>query len=244
MGCGASTAVHQEPTLAGLAAASGLSADRLLHMRPDNLKALADAKGFDAAAQIMIVDEVDQTHRNIAVGEVNAVAQPHEEDRPSSQDSKSDPMASKKAAGEEEVRLPTVPGGSLQKLAEESGVNERQLLQHDAGELISLCAKHEVDVGAFMGEWSQRKEAAAWSQRMFRRIDRDNNGKLTRDELEYALEWLDTGGQLSVARLLEHMDVDGDGNVDETEWADTLDSCEGLAEALHAGEARDKQRHQ
>jgi hypothetical protein len=157
--------------------------------------------------------------------------------------------------GGEEVRPPAAKGDSLRQLAEASGVDERALLGYDAHALMELCTQHGVDnIGAVVGEWNARKEAAAvaaaggsgstWAQRMFWRIDRDNDGLLTKQDLAYALQWLGaTDGRLNAESVLHQLDTDGNGRVDEQEWEKGMSSCEGLEEALLAGEVRDKEQH-
>jgi hypothetical protein len=159
--------------------------------------------------------------------------------------------------GVEEVRRLAATDGSLRQLAQASGVHERELLVLGATELVEMCTRHAVDVGAVMGEWGQRKETAAvaaasgtacastWAQRIFRRIDRHNDCWLRLEELEYALEWLgdNTRWQLAAKDVMDQLDVDHDGKVDESEWVAQMGSCKGLEDALRAGEERDKMQH-
>jgi hypothetical protein len=135
------------------------------------------------------------------------------------------------------------------------GVSEQDLLGYEFGTLQDACTACGVDVRSVVGEWQQRKEAAAvaasngsgstWAQRVFKRIDRGNNGWLTLEELEYALQWLgdDTRWQLAAKEVMDQLDADHDGTVSESEWVDKMGQCEGLEAALRSGEKRDKKQH-
>jgi len=90
----------------------------------------------------------------------------------------------------------------------------------------------------------QRNEAAGidkWGKKVFEQFDTDKNGKLSNKELTRALKALPKtkpqsakpGAKfMSVEKMIEAMDENGDGEMDLKEWLKNLGKCSGLYAAL------------
>ena len=84
-------------------------------------------------------------------------------------------------------------------------------------------------------------QVGEWGAVVFRQFDTDKDGQLSKKELGRALKSLPRtkpknvppGAKfMSVDAMIDAMDADGDGGIDEQEWLVNLTKCAGLAAAL------------